>query len=307
MILLRPWWLLALLPLALLALWVWRRQSAGAWEAIITPALLLRMRALGFVSPAARRGLVLLPFLAAGIVVVGLSGPARLKAGMGQDRMDPIILMLDMSPSVARAGQLADAQAAAGLVLQNAAGRPVGMMVYAADAYVASAPTSDAASLQSLVAVLGPETMPITGSRPDIALGAAHDLFASPERPDIGGADLILISDGGGAGPRAMQEAGRLREAGARLWTLGLSGDAAEGAPPPDVEALVRLAEAGGGAFAPARSPRPVLERIAAAQTGRLARSSFAPLVFDDLGRWLMALALLPALLLFRRRATGVR
>ena len=56
------------------------------------------------------------------------------------ERLDPIILMLDLSPSVASGPALADLQAAAAQVLQSAGGRPVGIMVYAADAYVASAP-----------------------------------------------------------------------------------------------------------------------------------------------------------------------
>lgn len=239
-LLLRPLWLAALPLLALLALWVWRRRPAGAWERIVAPPLLARMRELGFVAPAGGRWTGLLPFAVAALVIVGLSGPARLRPdSLAFDRMDPILLVLDMSPSVAGTAQLGDAQAAAALVLQEAKGRPTGLMLYAADAYVASAPTSDAASLQSLVAVLGAETMPVEGSRPDIALSVARELFAGEGRPGLAGADLIVISDGGGVGPRAWEEA--------------------------------------------------------------LARSAEGPALFEDLGRWLLLLAALPALLLFRR------
>ncbi len=328
MILLRPWWLLVLLPVALLALWVWRRPGAGGWEAIIVAPLLERMRAMGYVAPSLRRGAELLPFLAAAAITLALSGPAYLRSGGGGfDQIDPLILMLDLSPSVTRTARLADAQAAAALILQQAEGRPVGLMVYAADAYVASAPTADASSLQSLIAVLDQGTMPVGGSRPDIAIGAARDLFTSsgarsgPAAPDdaasddaapgIAGSDLILISDGGGVSPRAMQEAERLRNEGARLWTLGLTAEGiplagtGENAPPADAESLSRLAAIGGGSYAPARSPRPLLDQISAARTEQLAQSRYAALVFDDMGRWILLLALAPVLLLFRRRVAG--
>ncbi len=329
LILLRPWWLLALLPVAGLALWVWRRPAMGGWQAIIAAPLLARMRDMGFVAPGLRHGVGLLPFLVAAVVVVALSGPARWReAGGGFEQIDPLILMLDLSASVTQTTRLADAQAAAALVLQQAGGRPVGLMVYAADAYVASAPTADAASLQSLIAVLDQRTMPVGGSRPDIAIGAARDLFtqggtrfavpgpsdaAGPNdvAPGIAGADLILISDGGGVSPRAMQEAERLRNEGARLWALGLTGagilTTGEGnpAPPADPDALMRLTAIGGGSYAPARTPRPLLDQIASARTERFTQSRYAALMFDDLGRWLLLLTLLPAVLLFRRGMAG--
>jgi Ca-activated chloride channel family protein len=47
LVLLRPWWLLALLPIAGLALWLWRHRAAGEWAAIIDPVLLAAMRRLG--------------------------------------------------------------------------------------------------------------------------------------------------------------------------------------------------------------------------------------------------------------------
>ena len=195
---------------------------------------------------------------------------------------------------------LADLQAAAAQVLQSAGARPVGIMVYAADGYVASAPTGDAESLQGLIAVLSPETMPVAGNRPDIALAEARDIFGTADLADPGGADFIVISDGGGA-DRALDEARRLASEGARVSTLALAGQAA-GAPAPDAPALAELARVGGGTTAPARAPRPVLAAIEGARIARIARSDEAGRVFRDLGPWLLGLAALPGLALFRRR-----
>lgn len=307
LVLLRPWWLLALLPVLASALWLWRHRAAGEWGAVIDPHLLAAMRRLGHLGSG---GTDVSPFLAtaaAALVAVALAGPAVPRDGADTfERLDPIILMLDLSPSVAAGPALADLQAAAAQVLHSAAGRPVGVMVYAADGYVASAPTSDARGLEGMIAVLAPDTMPVAGSRPDIALAEAHDIFAAgagssdPGLSDPGGADFIVISDGGGA-DRALDEARRLAVEGARVSTLFLA-PRAEGAPAPNPDALVALAREGGGTSATAREPRPVLERIEAARIARIARSPEATRVFRDLGPWLLAAAALPGLALFRRR-----
>ena len=306
LVLLRPWWLLALLPVAASALWLWRHRAAGDWAAVIDAHLLAAMRRLGHLGAGGTDPSPFLACAAAGLLVAALAGPAVPRQGAETyERRDPIILMLDLSPSVASGPALADLQAAAAQVLQSAAGRPVGVMVYAADAYVASAPTSDAASLESLIAVLSPETMPVGGSRPDIALAEARDIFAAEDGPkagpvDPGGADFIVISDGGGA-DRALDEARRLASEGARVSTLALA-PRTPGGPAPAPDALAALAREGGGASAPARAPRPVLERIEAARIARIARSDDATRVFRDLGPWLLAAAAIPALVLFRRR-----
>ncbi len=301
LLLLRPLWFLALVPVLALAFWVRHRRFAGDWGTIIDPALLGPLRRLGALTDGRRDPTLLLPFFAAAVIVVALTGPAKLLPGAISYRsLDPIVLLLDLSPSITTAPALKDLQAAAATVMADAQERPVGVMVYGADAYLASAPTSDAASLQSLIAVLDRDTMPVSGSRPDIALSMAADLFAE-DGVGIGGADLIMISDGGGADPRALEEAARLKAGGARVWTLAVDDTAPEG-PAPDPAALTALSDAGGGGTASADDTRGLLARIDATRTARLARSSSATNAVRDFGRWLLLLALPFAALLFRRR-----
>lgn len=303
LILLRPWWLLVL-PLTLLAaIWMRRRRLAGAWAGVIEPALMPALRRLGLLSDGRRDPAVVLPFAAAALLALALSGPAMPRQGAVEYRaLDPLVLALDLSPSVvADPRALADAQASAATLLQLANGRPVGMMVYAADAYLASAPTSDADNLSGLIAVLARDTMPVAGSRPDIALSMARDLFGGRNGPGIGGADLVLISDGGGTGPRAVEEAARLATDGARVWALTLP-RAAEGAPPPNPDALAQLARAGGGDAFAMDEASALMDRIAASRTIRLAREDIAGQGFRDFGPFLLPLAMLAMLPLFRRR-----
>ncbi|WP_018633484.1 vWA domain-containing protein [Neomegalonema perideroedes] len=306
-LMLRPWWLLAIPLLAAAGFWVWRRRRAGAWAALLAPEVRAKLQEMGRFAPGGRDLAVLAPLAAAALTALALSGPARLRLSeTSYERVDPILIAFDLSPSVARSENLADAQAAAAWILSRAEGRPIGLILYAADAYLASAPTTDAATLETLIGALGPDTMPVTGSRPDFALNQARALFGeagAATRPGLLGADIIFISDGAGIGLHAEEEAARLKAEGARVWALGLDRPPPEGAPPADPEALRRLAAAGGGAFAPARDPGAAMEAISRARRGVLARSPLAPQAFEDFGRWILLAALPFALILFRREA----
>lgn len=302
LVLLRPWWLCGLLAAALAALWLRRRRLGADWAGVTDPALLPVLRRLGLVSDGRRDGSALLALAAAGLLSLALAGPALMRPGaIAYRALDPLILVLDLSPSVvAGAAPLNDLKAAAARILTGANGRPVGIMVYAADAYLASAPTSDADSLQGLVAVLARDTMPVAGSRPDIALSMARDLFRGKDGPGLGGADLVVISDGGGVGERAAEEAARLASDGARVWALSLP-RVATGAPAPDHDGLAALARRGKGAALPAADVAQLLERIAAARDMRLARDPATRAAWRDLGPWLLPFVLAALWPLFRR------
>lgn len=306
LIFLRPLWLLALLPVAGLAVWLLRHPPHGAWGQVIAPEMMALLQRRGWLR-AGRAGAVRiwLP-LAAALLALALSGPAVPRAGQAEyRRLDPLLLLLDLSPSVVAEPQaLAALQTAALRLLQNAGGRPVGLMGWAADAYLISPPTSDAQSLEGTLAVLAPGTMPVVGSRPDIALAMARDLFSGPENgngPGIGGADLVVISDGTGIRERAVEQAGRLLGDGARVWAVALP-VAAPGAPGPDPSALQTLAQAGGGAAYPEAEVAALSSAIASAARIRLARDPQSGAALQDFGPWILALAMLCLLPLFRRR-----
>lgn len=291
LVLLRPWWLLAVPLLVAIALWQWRRgTTAGGWERVMPPAMLEAMRVLGHIRGGGRRqGVALLA--SAALLCAGLSGPAvpradaPVLAGSGA-----VLIALDMSPSVAEGPALADAQAAAAALLTAASGRPVGMLLYSGEAYEVAAPTADPATLESQIAVLARDTMPDGGSRPASALALArHILRTSPD------ADLVLISDGGGVDGAARAEAERLASDGVRLSVLTLTGSVGGS---DDAAALDAL----GSLSAPARAPAAVLRRLS--QRGALERDpALSTLAFRDLGPFLAALAGVPLLGLFRRRA----
>lgn len=289
--LLRPWWLAVLPILILLALWSWRRGGgAGGWEKVMSAPMLEAMRSLGHLHVGNdRSGLSCL--LAAGFVATGLAGPAvprddaPVLAGSGA-----MLIAIDMSRSVSESPALADAQAAAAQILRAANGRAIGLILYGGEAYDIAAPTEDPATLETQIAVLGPDIMPGEGSRPAAALALAREMLSGV--PD---ADLVLISDGGGIDAAAAAEAERLTDGGVRLSLLTLSGSVG---PPVAVDAFAGLGDM--TASATARDPEPVLRRISAAGALRGDRAVTA-FRFRDLGPFVAALALIPVLGLFRR------
>lgn len=296
LILVRPWWLLALLPLLLLVLWILRRApDAGGWERIMPRQMLRAMITLGALSgrqPVWQR--MLAPF-AIFALTIGLAGPGLPRRDAPVlAQTDAVIIAIDMSPSVANGPGLAEAQVTAAGLLQALAGRPVGMILYGGEAYTIAAPTTDVATLETQIAVLEPDTLPNPGSRPADALGLAGKLLDKMRR-----ADLILISDGGGVDAQAEAEASRLAEQGVRISALRLAATASE-APAPPEDALERLIRGGGEAL-----PSDQMTRLAARldRPGAAVRDpELVALQYRDLGPFLAAFALLPLLIMLRRQ-----
>lgn len=233
---------------------------------------------------------------------MGLAGPATQNRDAPAFRnLDAIFLVLDLSPSVIRGGGLADAKSAASRLIDRHGTRPVALIVFSGEAFLASVPTVEPETLQSAIAVIDAETMPVAGTRPDRALALVGRTMTETGT-DL--ADVVLISDGGGVGPEARHEARLLRAAGAEVSAVFVPqrGPASYGLPPPDRAALVALVAEGEGLLADGVE----LDALEAFLFNRADRvtddRSRRALLYADHGRWLMlgvCAALLPV---FRRR-----
>jgi Ca-activated chloride channel family protein len=294
LILLRPLWLLALLPLAGLALMrMARSPDAGGWERVMGRDMLRAMQVLGALGGRQPLWMRLLAPLALAALILGLAGPALPRTDAPVlAQADAVVLAMDLSPSVAQGPGLDQAKLAAAGLAQGLSGRPVGLVLFSGEAFTATAPTLDVGSLQTQIGVLDGETMPAAGSRPAAAMGMAGQMLAGLPR-----ADLVLISDGGGVDAQAVAEADRLAGQGVRLWALRLT-DLAPDAPAPPADALGRLVR-GGEVMDWDR-----MDRLA----GQLVRSGgsvrdpvLQALQYRDLGPWL-AMLVLPSLLVMLRR-----
>ncbi len=298
--LLRPLWLIALPAIAILGV-VFARRARGlaGWDKAIEPKMMAALVRLNRIVPGqARRAW--LPVAIAAVLAVALVGPARRDNDPPTVRnLDGIVIAMDLSRSIAAGGSLVDAQGAAEYILQEAGTRPVALIVYAGEAYLASAFTTDPRSLGTTIAVLDGETVPNPGSRADRALELAARIL---KEADILDGDVVLITDGDRLGSAAMAAAARMKEAGAHVSTLFVAPKTRVGdMPAARPEDLKRLAEAGGGFAGAAASPAAVADAIGSRAAQTLASGDYAVLYFTDYGRWLLILALLPTLALFRR------
>ncbi|SFU99152.1 Ca-activated chloride channel family protein [Methylobacterium sp. 174MFSha1.1] len=298
--LLRPWWLLALPLLALLA-WRAAHRAAplGDWVKAVEPHLMAALQARGAVRPGRRSGQGLL-VLAAALLALGLAGPAVERRDVaGFRNLDAAIVALDLSRSVAEGGRLGEARALAQGLAEAAGTKAVALIAYAGDAYLVATPTTDRDALSTILFALDGATVPDRGSHPARALALARRTLA--EGGVVTG-DVVLVSDGGGLDETAFREAAALREEGHRLHTVLVTDPALPAeAPRPDGTRLTRLAALGGGAAGSLDAPDPVLAVLSETVARHLADGGYTVLAWQDLGRWLAGLALLPVLLLFRR------
>ena len=300
---LRPLWLLAVPVVAVLALRAaWRSAPLGDWVRAVDPALMAMLSRRGAVLGGRRQANVAAA-CAAGLIALALTGPAVERPEAATFRnLDATVVVLDVSRSVFEGGRFKQARQAAEAVAEAAGTRSVALVVYAGDAYTAVSPTTDREAIGTTLFALDGDTVPDRGSHPERGLALARRTLAEA---DVVAADVVLISDGDGIGQAAQREAAALRDRGWRLHALFAAPAKAlpPGAPRPDRAALDRVAAEGGGEAADVDAPGAVLARVGASTAQHLAAGGYSVLAFADLGRWLLLLALAPALVLFRRSA----
>jgi len=238
---LRPWWLLAMLPAALLAWWLWRQLRSGqSWSSVIDPELLPHLIAGRGVQ---RSGLPLRAVAIAWLLAaIALAGPTWEKLPQPvQRKEDALVILYDMSQSM-----LAEDVSPSRLIrsrqklldlLQRRQEGTTALVAYAGDAHIVSPLTDDSRTIANLLPALEPRIMPLQGSRPqlaaELALGLLRDTGLDRGR-------VLLVTDGIGAA-----DAGDIRDifsgSGYRLSALGVG--TGQGGPIPTGDGYLRDAE----------------------------------------------------------------
>lgn len=194
--LLRPWWLLALIPVALL---YWRllysqKHQAGwhQWLPGHLSKVLVKSGAKPSLWPIHRFLLMAL------LATLALSGPTweRLPQPVYQLESGQVVIM-DMSPSVLADDISPDRLTrmrykAIDLVRAGLDG-DTGLIAYADDAFTISPLTADNRNLVNLIPSLSPDIMPAAGSEPLLALQLADDLLRNAGYPQ---GDIYWLTDG---------------------------------------------------------------------------------------------------------------
>ncbi|MDP5185750.1 MAG: VWA domain-containing protein [Alishewanella sp.] len=195
---LRPYWLLALLPLALLC-WLLqkRRQDTSPWQQLIAPHL-QHVMLLG--QHIQQRQPWALPLLASCwlLTVLALSGPSWQKLPQPALTVKKAtVLVMDMSLSMRATDLTPDRltqQRFKALdfidLLQEG---DLGLISYAADAFVISPLTPDHNNIRLQIPTLRPELMPAQGSNVLRALEQAAELLEQAGYPS---GEIVLFTDG---------------------------------------------------------------------------------------------------------------
>ncbi|MEP6018495.1 MAG: VWA domain-containing protein [Paracoccaceae bacterium] len=291
--LLRPLWLLCLPVLALLGWWLWsRRGGLGDWDRAADPALMQAMAALGRIDASASRMPLIAVMATIAVCIVALSGPAvERRDTLSYRNLDGVLFLVDASSSVTDDPRWPQMLSMGRFGLASLGTRPGGIIVYGGDAYVATDMTADHLQLGQSFALIDADTVPDKGSRPERALALAAKMLTEA---DVIAGDVVLFTDGAGLGSQSLQEAAAIAGQGARLSIVSMTGAA------PDIATHV---SAGGGAIFTLDQTDALRQYMSEDARTRLERQDYPLLYWKDLGRYLMAWALIPLALLFRRDA----
>jgi len=195
--LLRPLWLLMLIPaLVLFVLLLKRRLASARWHGIIDESLMPHV----LDQMPSEQSRWPLWFILLGWIVtsIALSGPAWEQLPQPvQKKEDALVVVLDMSLSMAAQDVSPDRATRARQkvidILQQRNEGLTALVVYAGDAYTVTPLTDDADTIINLVPALTPFIMPAMGSRPDKALALADKLILDA---GLTTAKFLLITDG---------------------------------------------------------------------------------------------------------------
>ncbi len=221
--LLRPVWLLALLPLAFL---MWRllsaKRNSRSWQVVVDPALLPHLL-IGTNSVRSNTHLYLI--LAVGLLCIfALAGPVWNKLERPIFKQESaLVIVLDLSRSMDAAdikpSRLTRARhKIADILIQRKEGQTA-LVVYAADAFSVVPLTDDGKTINALLSGLTTDIMPAQGSRVDQALMQAYPLF---QNIGLLRGDILLVTDGLSQNELKVADTLLKDNAGFRLSILGV-------------------------------------------------------------------------------------
>ncbi len=206
--LLRPHWLIALLPvIAILLLVLWRQRAETQWGGVIASHLLKHL----IVRPGRNWTVNPAWLVAAGMAlgILALSGPTwRRELPPFVEDKAPLMIALALSSSMTGSdvapSRLERAKQKIKDLLAARAGARAGLIAYAATAHLVMPLTDDRSVIEPFLAALAPQLMPSDGHNAIAAAAlAAQSLAAEP----VAGTILIVADDLGNADTPALRQA----------------------------------------------------------------------------------------------------
>lgn len=320
---LRPWWLLALLPLVLVALQWWRTRAANSdWTRYVDVALQPYVIESGAAASARAPWFL---FVIWAITIILLAGPVWEKTEVPVFEARPaVVALFDLSPSMrlddVKPDRLSRARFKLEDFLNQSEDLQVGLIAFSERPYVISPLTDDITTVTAFLPSLNPDIMPVQGSRVDLAITRAVELL---DQATVANGLIFLITDSE-IGPGDIDAAALASSQGHRVSVLAIgteSGAPLRGpngqfiknrrgavvVPQLDLDQLRRMTDAGGGITVEMSPGRRDVDAIldAALRAGveheeNASGDTFA-YYWVERSPWLLPLLLLASLLLFRR------
>ena len=193
----RPWWLLALLPLALLLyLLAIRKLGRRSWEQVcdqeLLPYVLIGRTALK------QRSRLIAVGLCGLLTILALAGPTWERLPQPVYRSGShLVILLDLSLSMyatdLKPNRLTRARFEISDLLKNRREGDTGLIAYAGDAFVVTPLTDDTNTIDLQLEALTPQIMPVPGSNTKKALLKARNLF---RQAGAANGNILIITDG---------------------------------------------------------------------------------------------------------------
>ncbi len=296
--LLRPWWLLALIPfLALIALSWNKKTGLESWAEICDAHLLAHLTPQHKGETKVIRSLSTLLFSLLWMII-GLSGPAWHQLPVVTYKpVQPRMIVLDMSAAMLTTDLTPNRLARAkfklhDLFMQKELGQ-LGLIVYTGEPFIVSPLTDDGQTIVSLLTALTPDIIPVGGHQLDLALSEAAKMIEQAGYQQ----GHILVLTANSPSTRAIATAKTLSQ-------QGISSSIMPVVATHDLNPLFsRFAQAGRGELIPYHTDFSDLAQwINATDKKHFAKNEDdgVPL-WQDEGRWFLGLALLFLLPVFQR------
>lgn len=200
----RPAWLL-LAPLAIGLWWLWQRRSdpLRGWREQIAPDLL---EALVVGRESGKSGSPQWLLVAWLVAIMAIAGPTwRLEPSPFAVDATPLMILLKADVSMMQPDPAPSRLERARLKIADLGearkGQPLGLIAYAGSAHLVLPPTRDTAVVAKMAAEIGPEIMPKSGDRLDLALREAARILAEGKQ----GGSIVVMADAVDTEPAALE------------------------------------------------------------------------------------------------------
>lgn len=195
--LLRPLWLIALIPAVLLSIFLWRqKRQAYQWQKLIAPELLPFL--LDGKTVQTKKSFLWVLLFAWIISTLALAGPTWIKRPTPVEKnQNALVILLDLSYSMIsediKPSRIARARLKIADILRERKDGQTALVVYAGEAHTVTPISDDSSTIVSLLSSMHPNIMPLQGSNTEDAVERGIQLLR-----DAGASqgDLLLVTDG---------------------------------------------------------------------------------------------------------------